>query len=91
MRTVGIFEAKTRFTALCEEVIRSGEPTLVSKRGRPLVMVTPVPEETGPAREDILAAWTRWEETRADDLDEADFPEVGQLRGEPKPDPLAEG
>lgn len=87
---MGIFEAKSRFTALCDEVVRTGEPTLVSKRGRPLVMVTPVPAETCAAREDILAAWTSWEKARAGDLDEADFPDVVVLRSEPQPNPLAE-
>ena len=35
VKTIGIFEAKTRFPALCESVATSRTPVLVSKRGRP--------------------------------------------------------
>lgn len=87
---MGIFEAKTRFTALCDEVIRTGQPTMVSKRGKPLVLVTPVPSETTADREDILCAWSRWEKSHPGDEDEPDFPDVISLRSLPKPNPLAE-
>lgn len=42
------------------------------------------------AREDILVAWKQWEEAHPDPGDEPDFPDVGHMRSEPKPDPLAE-
>lgn len=90
MKTIGIFEAKTRFTALCDEVIRTGQPTMVSKRGKPLVLVTPVPAETSADREDILSAWSRWERSHPGGDDEPDFPDVSSMRSLPKPNPLAE-
>ena len=41
---IGIFEAKTRFPALRESVAASHTPVLVSKRGRPLVIIEPIRE-----------------------------------------------
>jgi len=90
MKKIGIFEAKTHFTSVCDEVARTGQPTLVSKRGKPLVLVTPVPPESGSDREDILTAWSRWEESHPAGGDEPDFPDIEQLRSDPKPNPLAE-
>lgn len=88
MNTVGIFEAKTKFTALCEEVLKTGLPVLVSKRGRPMVLLAPVPAELQTTRPDILTAWQEWksEEGHAPE----DFPEVWKLRSRSKPNPLAE-
>jgi antitoxin (DNA-binding transcriptional repressor) of toxin-antitoxin stability system len=90
MKTVGIFEAKTRFTSLCEEVARTGEGALVSRRGKPLVMVVPVPERTSEGGEDILTAWKRWENSHPETHEETDFPDVRSMRGRAKPNPLAE-
>lgn len=87
---MGIFEAKTRFTALCDEVVRTGQPTMVSKRGKPLVLVSPVPSETASDREDILSAWSRWEKAHPGGGDETDFPDVISMRSLPKPNPLTE-
>ncbi len=42
MRTVGIFEAKTRLSEICDEVARSGNSVLVTRRGKPLVRIDPV-------------------------------------------------
>jgi prevent-host-death family protein len=86
MRVVGIFEAKTKFTALCEEVVRTGMPTLVQKRGRPLVVVTPVPSAIGAPRGDILQEWGHWEANHPQER--GDFPEVWKMRGEVSQNPL---
>lgn len=86
MKTVGIFEAKTAFTALCEEVVRTGLPTMVQKRGRPLVMVSPVPPTLAAGREDILSAWKGWKSRRV----EGDFPEVWKMRGATARNPLGD-
>lgn len=87
---MGIFEAKTHFTSLCEEVVRTGQATLVSKRGKPLVLLTPAPAEATGDRDDILTAWEQWEESHPGTGDEPDFPDVREMRGEPKPNPLEE-
>lgn len=41
MKTVKLFDAKNRISELCETVARSGEPCLVTRRGKPLVRVVP--------------------------------------------------
>lgn len=54
MKKVGIFEAKTHFSALIDEVI-SGESIVVTKNGRPVARLVPLttakPREFGVARE----------------------------------------
>jgi prevent-host-death family protein len=87
MKSIGIFEAKTRFTALCEEVARSGEPALVSRRGKPLVVVGPVPAGLRSQGPDILTALRAWEAEYP--AEESDFPEVWLMRGEPQANPLS--
>ncbi|MBN1270120.1 MAG: type II toxin-antitoxin system Phd/YefM family antitoxin [Kiritimatiellae bacterium] len=42
MKTVGIFDAKTRLSEICDEVAESREPVVVTKRGTPLVRIDPV-------------------------------------------------
>ena len=44
MKTVGIFEAKTKLSELCEEVAATSEPVTVTRRGKPLVRITPLIE-----------------------------------------------
>ena len=90
MKSVGIFEAKTHFTAICDEVVRTGQPTLVSKRGKPLVLLTPAPDGPDSGGEGILAAWSRWEKEHPPLDDEPDFTDLRQLRSGSKPNPLAE-
>lgn len=90
MKVVGIFEAKTRFTALCDEVVRTGRPALVSKRGRPLVMLSPAPTSIDQARENILTEWTQWDADHPETDSEPDFPDVRKMRGTSKANPLAE-
>lgn len=86
MNMVGIFEAKTKFTALCEEVVRTGLPVMVSKRGRPMVLLAPLPTELQTDRPDILTAWQAWQ-SREKKLPD-DFPEVWNLRSRAKANPL---
>jgi prevent-host-death family protein len=42
MQAMGIFEAKNKFSELCERVARTGEPVLVTRRGVGLVRVVPL-------------------------------------------------
>jgi len=44
MRTVGVFEAKNRLTALLDEVESGGE-VIITRRGKPIARLTPL--ETG--------------------------------------------
>lgn len=41
MRVVKLYDAKNRFSELCETVARSGEPCLVTRRGKPIVRLVP--------------------------------------------------
>ncbi|MEM7015219.1 MAG: hypothetical protein AAF585_27495 [Verrucomicrobiota bacterium] len=36
---MGIFEAKTRLSEICAEVVESGDTVIISKRGQPIVEV----------------------------------------------------
>jgi len=45
MRTVGIFEAKTKLSEICEEVARTGVGVVVTRRGKPLVRISPVADD----------------------------------------------
>jgi prevent-host-death family protein len=88
MEQVGIFEAKTKFTSLCEQVVRTGHSVVVSKRGHPMVMLTPVLANQQSDRPEILTAWREWSES--DSVRGADFAEVWKLRARNKSNPLLE-
>jgi prevent-host-death family protein len=42
MKTLGIFEIKTKLSQICDEVAASGESVLVTKRGKPFVRIDPL-------------------------------------------------
>lgn len=42
MKTIGIFDAKTRLAEICDEVSRSRQPVTVTRRGEPLVRIDPI-------------------------------------------------
>ena len=59
MKTVGIFEAKTKLSEICEEVARTRVPVVVTRRGTALVCIEPVPAQKpsiGARRAAYLAA-----------------------------------
>ena len=77
-KTIGIFEAKTHFSQLCDQVCQSGQPLVVERRGKALIMISPVDpihRQEGP---DILSAWQRWTEEHPSE--DPDFPDVCSLR-----------
>ena len=41
MKTVGLFEAKTRLSEICDEVVRTRRPVTVTRRGKALVRIEP--------------------------------------------------
>ena len=47
MTTLGIYEAKTKLSEICERVAQTGEPVVVTRRGVPLVQIDPVEPVTG--------------------------------------------
>jgi prevent-host-death family protein len=44
MNAIGLFEAKTKFSEICEQVAAKGEAIVVTRRGRPLVKIGPISE-----------------------------------------------
>lgn len=42
MNTIGMFEAKTKLSQICEQVHETHEPVLVTKRGVPFVRIEPL-------------------------------------------------
>jgi prevent-host-death family protein len=44
MKTIGIFEAKTKLSEICEEVARTHVPVMITRRGAALVSIEPVAE-----------------------------------------------
>jgi prevent-host-death family protein len=49
METIGLFEAKTKFSEICARVEARREAILVTRRGKPLVKIEPVTKKTKPA------------------------------------------
>jgi len=79
MEQIGIFEAKTKFPGLCDQVVRSGSPVVVSRRGKPLVIVSPANQIEAPDRRGILDECKVWDEKHSD-TGSSDFPEVWKMR-----------
>ena len=50
MKTMVISDFKARCIAVLREAQRSGEPLLVTRRGRPLARIEPIPEEVSERR-----------------------------------------
>ena len=42
MKEVAVFEAKTRLSEICDEVARTGESVVVTRRGKGLVQIVPL-------------------------------------------------
>jgi prevent-host-death family protein len=41
MREVGVLEAKTRLSALLDEIERTGEPVVITRHGKPVARLSP--------------------------------------------------
>ena len=42
MNAIGLFEAKTKFSEICERVAANGVAVVVTRRGKPLVSIEPI-------------------------------------------------
>ena len=47
MNAIGLFEAKTKFSEICERVAAKGVAVVVTRRGKPLVTIEPIPVAKG--------------------------------------------
>jgi prevent-host-death family protein len=66
LRQINIHEAKTQLSKLVEEAA-SGQPFIIAKAGKPMVMVTPLQHE--PKKEQRRLGFMRGEFTVPDDFD----------------------
>jgi prevent-host-death family protein len=55
MDAIGLFEAKTKFSEICERVAAQGVAVLVTRRGKPLVRIEPIPVR----KDKPLSVWDR--------------------------------
>jgi prevent-host-death family protein len=54
-----MFEAKTRLSEICDEVARSGDAVVITRRGKPLVRIDPVETDKFSVWEDRAEYITR--------------------------------
>ena len=80
MKRIGIFQAKTHLSDLCREVNEKQASYLIEKRGRPLAMITPVPQALLINQPDILTAMEEWDKSHGQRKERTDFPEVWKQR-----------
>lgn len=94
MKTIGLFDAKTRLSELCREVEETGEEFLITRRGQAIARIVP-PAPTGKPNPflalGITQALVAWEQRHGvTPENEPEFPDVWLSREGSKPDPLAE-
>lgn len=82
MKTIGLFEAKTKLSEICGEVSDKGDPVVITRRGRPLVRIEPVREPVMTIRERRAAYMVR--HGRLERTDEEDFVPPPRPREKPR-------
>lgn len=87
MENIGIFEAKTKLPGLCDQVVRSGSPIMISRRGKPLVVLSPASPIESTGRRGILDDYKAWKKLESSEGD-SDFPEVWTMRHDRESHPL---
>lgn len=55
MNQIGLFEAKTKFSEICERIAAGGEAIVVTRRGKPLVRI----ESVSPRGSKPVSVWDR--------------------------------
>jgi len=85
MKSVGLFEAKTKLSEICASVAESGDEVLITKRGQPYVKLVRVENTVLTLRERMAEYGTKYPD---DPLgDEPDF-ELPPRSREIRPNPL---
>ena len=85
-RSIGLFEAKTRLSEICQEVATGGGTVRVTRRGAPWVRI--VAEERDGAEADVWSARERWEKGKKKGLGRKAIPLPG---GEEENRPIWKG
>ncbi|MEM8868309.1 MAG: type II toxin-antitoxin system Phd/YefM family antitoxin [Verrucomicrobiota bacterium] len=60
MDMVALYDAKNRLSELCNQVSKTGEPCVISRRGKPVVKLVPIE-----ADESDASVWDTVEESQA--------------------------
>lgn len=60
MKTLGLFDAKNRLSEVCDRIATTGEPVVVTRRGKPLVQIVPIVEQS-----DMTSVWGTVAESHA--------------------------
>ena len=92
--TIGIFEAKTKFSELCEQVARTGKEIVVTRRGKRVVRIAPVCEITSQGEGTPAGVLDRLRDNEAlygkTSHVKQDFPDVWNKRVSKDRSPLAD-
>ncbi len=88
MKTVGIFDAKTRLSELCREVAETGESIVIERRGTAIAELS-FPRAKRKASRGILDDLAAFKANQGPaEASAGDFPEVWLSRSAPNPSPL---
>lgn len=60
MKVMNLFDTKNRLSEVCDQVLTTGEPVVVTRRGKAIVQIVPIQEQD--ARESV---WNTVAESRA--------------------------
>ncbi|MDA0322491.1 MAG: type II toxin-antitoxin system prevent-host-death family antitoxin [Verrucomicrobia bacterium] len=75
VKTIGIFEVKTRLSEICEAVAETQEPVTVTRRGKPLVRIDPIETDVMSVRERRARYDATYGQTEtSDDIDDVTAP-----------------
>ncbi|MFT5837088.1 MAG: prevent-host-death family protein [Candidatus Azotimanducaceae bacterium] len=60
MESIALYDAKNRLSELCNKVTETGEPCVISRRGKPIVKLVPIDDA-----EEHGSVWSTVEEAQA--------------------------
>ena len=94
-KSIGIFEAKTKFSELCQQVARTGKEIVVTRRGQRMVRIAPVMEAAGQDGATPMGVMDRLKENEAlygkASRMKQEFPDVWMMRVSKTDSPLEDG
>jgi len=60
MKAMSLFDTKNRLSEVCDQVLSTGEPVVITRRGRAIVQIVPIQEN-----ESRQSVWSTVAESRA--------------------------
>jgi prevent-host-death family protein len=66
-KQVGLFEAKTKLSEICAAVQKTGEAVTITKRGQPIVVISPVSTEVPSLRDRLEQYRAQFAESEAEE------------------------